>query len=823
MSCWWKRAFVVAAVVSGLSLGLTGRSVAENDDCDPAALEQAVAACGMDIGCITQATADYNSACTGGTGGIGGFVMGGMDTDMMQRLQACGSDQDCYERVMEDMQSQLRGEDADSDSTSRLHERTALAPSWLQTYQETLVNCGIDVACWTTEMMVATGHIQSCCGTNMMSESTRTCHISALYEIHVEQAIAQQRLWRQGIRFDGEAPGATPPGVPDSPVPGADSVPADGSAGTPDAVFSFLPDVSNARVLHILSEWEDRVEGIVPQEGREKIAAGAAAIPLEGEEGLPSLIYEETETPEGLEIEARPTRRDWYYALTGVLLTHAGLVEGGERGGLLLDTALWCLIQAAKLNPEAEHYSNIGFHLNLRGEVEQARDVLVYARELAPNQPDTDNNLAFSYSAMGKPDEALALQQSAARLDPRSDHIRTRLHAMLGLDKAADATGPMPHGGDFGETFFRFGKRHSLREYWAGKDWFKARQTAKNGIFGGSPSVPGPRSWYAEQLRDIDEDYSACTAGAPVELRGCPFGAFVVHPDCEDSPTPQQVERSLHNRAVALCECKANAIMARADALSAYLDRSVAAWMAHEKAWWQRLNHYARYWSEEIKGLNAGYQGSNFKLPVETAYWYWIEEFREDSKEAWKTDIPEIAEGWHELKSQVQRLKACGTRLPPIEKPPKKPPPEPEEKVSSYGINLFVVSIKLGMDGNFKANFDLGFIKGGYERVAGTDGHKFEIGSGPIEFSYQTNASPRPGGDSSKVSMTVGTNFLSFIPGAGKVAAKIADQFISFGAKYEMGWGNKSGYSGKSTVESKSKIGFTTRDVKLAPATRMLN
>ena len=103
------------------------------------------------------------------------------------------------------------------------------------------------------------------------------------------------------------------------------------------------------------------------------------------------------------------------------------------------------------------------------------------------------------------------------------------------------------------------------------------------------------------------------------------------------------------------------------------------------------------------------------------------------------------------------------------------------------------------------------------------DLHPFEIGSGPIEFSYQTNASPRPGGDSSKLSMTVGTNFLSFVPGAGKVAAKIADQFISFDAKYEMGWGNKSGYGGKSTVESKSKVGFSTRDVKVAPATRMLN
>ncbi len=133
------------------------------------------------------------------------------------------------------------------------------------------------------------------------------------------------------------------------------------------------------------------------------------------------------------------------------------------------------------------------------------------------------------------------------------------------------------------------------------------------------------------------------------------------------------------------------------------------------------------------------------------------------------------------------------------------------------------MEFSLSLDGSFKAGFDLGIVKGGYERIAGVDGHKFTVGSGSIEFSYQHNGAPRPGGDSSTVSFTVGANFFKFIPGAGGAGATIADQFFSFGSKFEGSWGNKTGWGGKTSVESKSKFGFSTREVRLAPATSMLN
>ncbi len=513
-----SRWFVLFSML--VSVSWTSRAAAGEVECDPAALEQAMAGCGIDVACINQVMADYNAACMaqagtegGGTGGTGGAGMGGM-ADAMARIQACGGDPACQQEVMEELQQQYEEgasmTDEEFETTSRLHERTVLPSSWLQSYQEALVSCEKNVGCWTGLMAGALAFTDSVCGPLSPSEAVALCHVAARYEIHIEQAIAQQRLWRKGIRFEGDAPGAEPLGEPS---PGGSPTPGSGTK-VPDASkksFTFLPKVKESNVRKLLDTWERKLEKELAAEARQKIDAGAAQFPVDSEAGTPPLVYEEKETPEGLEMDAHPTRRDWYYALTGVLLTHAGLVEGGEKGEVLLDAALWSLIQAAQMKPEVEHFSNIGFHLNLRGELDAARTVLTHARTLDGNHPDVYNNLAFGYSAEGKAEEALALQENAARLAPDNAHIRSRLESMAG----AAGKEPMPYGGDFGEAFFRFGKRHTLREVEAGRRWFKARELAKHRNFGGTPVVPGPHEWYAEQIRDIEDAHSACIGNAP--------------------------------------------------------------------------------------------------------------------------------------------------------------------------------------------------------------------------------------------------------------------------------------------------------------------
>ena len=88
------------------------------------------------------------------------------------------------------------------------------------------------------------------------------------------------------------------------------------------------------------------------------------------------------------------------------------------------------------------------------------------------------------------------------------------------------------------------------------------------------------------------------------------------------------------------------------------------------------------------------YAADSLQYPVESAYWEWRNEFLEDSEEVWANDIPDIARKWDELKTEVQNLKVCKTKLPPLEKKPKAELPEPEEKETSYGINLIVFELK---------------------------------------------------------------------------------------------------------------------------------
>lgn len=825
------NALSLALLTVVLLSALTSRAATtEEFDCDPAALEQRMGACGMDLGCINQLMTQYSTACMaetqgesgGGTGSLPG-IGGGTGDDPLQRLRACGNDPECIRETSEELRESAAGsEESDLETTRRLSERTVMPAAWLQSYQEACVACEKNVGCWMDLMAYAAAAKQSVCGSNLMSEAVMVCQLSALYEIHIEQAIAQQRLWRKGIRFEGDAPGANPPDTHTEPTPSGDS-PAQALSDDPAEAFSFLPEVSKNRVAKLLKQWKRTLEERVPQQSRDQIAEGAEAYPLTSDEGMPPLIYEEQESGDGLVLDARPTRRDWYYALTGVMLTHAGLMEGGDKGRQLLDAALWCLIQAAQMKPEAEHFSNIGFHLNLLGEVESARDILVWARKLDPSLPDASNNLAFSYSALGKPEEALALQRNAARLGPDNGHIRSRLESMEADDPETINNDPLPYGGDFGEAFFRLGKRHTLREWEAGKRWFRARENTKSQVFGGSPVIPGPHSWYAEQLRDIDDEYSGCIASAPEVARGCPFGAGIVHPDCADAASPEEVARTQNNRNVFLCQCAANALMAKADALCAYLDRAIAVWVEHEKAWWPRLQQYAASWAPDIRAVNQRYEGTGFVFPLEAGYSFWTEEFAEDSKEAWGTDLPEIAAKWHELKEQVQNLKSCGSFQPKKPENPSKPKPSAPPKVKSHQINLFVVQFQFGADGSFKFGFDLGVFKASYERIPGVGGHKFTAGSGPLEFSYQHNSAPKAGGDTSVTSVTVSTSFYKWIPGAGQAINQIAGSVTSFGAKYEIGWGNKTGFNGQSTVEAKSKFGYTSRDVTITPATSMLN
>ncbi len=135
-------------------------------------------------------------------------------------------------------------------------------------------------------------------------------------------------------------------------------------------------------------------------------------------------------------------RRDWAYASAGVEYTFLGIF--GEGQASLLDTALWCFLEAALLRPdESEHLINIAFHLNERGQYVQAQRVLEFAQLLDPTSPGLNNNLAYALSKQGKALQAISKARTALNGGQNVSFFKERLGYYLqsaDLDGAADLT-----------------------------------------------------------------------------------------------------------------------------------------------------------------------------------------------------------------------------------------------------------------------------------------------------------------------------------------------------------------------------------------------
>ncbi len=56
----------LSSLILWVTLGLSQSNIATAGNCDPEQLSQAMQNCGMDMGCILQATNDFNAGCQGG-------------------------------------------------------------------------------------------------------------------------------------------------------------------------------------------------------------------------------------------------------------------------------------------------------------------------------------------------------------------------------------------------------------------------------------------------------------------------------------------------------------------------------------------------------------------------------------------------------------------------------------------------------------------------------------------------------------------------------------------------------------------------------------
>ncbi len=198
--------------------------------------------------------------------------------------------------------------------------------------------------------------------------------------------------------------------------------------------------VTQAEVLSILKTWRDQTYPALPAEEIQNVDQYVSGFPLETTEGTDPIIVEATDEEEP-QLNPVVNRRDWAYAVQGNSYTLMGGFD--EEHALFLDVGFWCYIEAALLQPdEPEHLSNVAFHLNDRGEYDDAKKLLIYALSLDDSFVPALNNLANASAAQGDYDNAVFAQLKASALRPGETFFLERLaeyYKGAGMDDASEA------------------------------------------------------------------------------------------------------------------------------------------------------------------------------------------------------------------------------------------------------------------------------------------------------------------------------------------------------------------------------------------------
>ncbi|MBN2357555.1 hypothetical protein JXO59_15685, partial [candidate division KSB1 bacterium] len=175
-----------------------------------------------------------------------------------------------------------------------------------------------------------------------------------------------------------------------------------------DPFASDLRIKSEGEILTLLDTWKSKQEAVVPLTLRGQIEKDVEVVPVVSSAQLP-ISYEVQESKDKSDFTLQINRRDYGYAACGFYYTLLGGSVAGEKA--MLDAGFWCFIKAALLKPEAEHLTNVGFHLNIKGAYQDALDILLYARTLSSNHSGLSNNLAHAAAKLGY--EGLAIVEEA--------------------------------------------------------------------------------------------------------------------------------------------------------------------------------------------------------------------------------------------------------------------------------------------------------------------------------------------------------------------------------------------------------------------------
>jgi tetratricopeptide (TPR) repeat protein len=203
------------------------------------------------------------------------------------------------------------------------------------------------------------------------------------------------------------------------------TLPAFSGGGSTGQSGDTMKVKTDAEIRAILEKWRGKIKPTLNQAHVQAAEKNAATLPVDAPVGIPPLTYEDSEDGSNVNITPKPNRRDWAYALDGFMYTFlGGNCEGHEEK---LDLGFWCFLEAALLHMLPEHLASVAFHLNERGEYDDALSILIYARSLNPFSPTIQNNLAYALSMKGDHKGAYDEMSKAVYLKPDSERFKKKL------------------------------------------------------------------------------------------------------------------------------------------------------------------------------------------------------------------------------------------------------------------------------------------------------------------------------------------------------------------------------------------------------------
>lgn len=199
------------------------------------------------------------------------------------------------------------------------------------------------------------------------------------------------------------------------------------------------PTNTKSKIKILVEEYLSETSSQVSKADKENIEATIKDYPVElqpASETITVLATEEEEIEYTLDIKTQ----DWAYAAIGIENTFLGGLVDGQEGKL--DLGLYCFLQAAALNlDEPEHLSNVAFHLNNKGDYENAKMLLQFALSINDSYYPALSNLAYAYAGQGNYTYAILEQLKVVSLRPEKYYFQrlSEYYEKAGLPEASEA------------------------------------------------------------------------------------------------------------------------------------------------------------------------------------------------------------------------------------------------------------------------------------------------------------------------------------------------------------------------------------------------